>query len=506
MNREISSAAIVRALEEAGELVGVRGDLPASFTALSDDSRTATPGSLFVAVRGQARDGHDYLDAARRGGAVAAVVEDASRTELPTVAIRDSRRAAAVVAAAAYDWPARQLVAVGVTGTSGKTTTVTMLRHLLDEPDAASASIGTLGVLTGRVGRPLPGGSGLTTPGPVELQRVLRMLVDAGVRRVAIEVSSHSLDQRRVEGVAFAVAVFTNLSHEHLDYHGDMASYLNTKARLLQLLAPDGTAVINADDRAWDALPPTRRRLRFGVGTTGGVDVTARDVRFTAAGSTWRLVAGAESAAVQLPLLGDFNVMNALAAATAARALGLAVSDIALRLSSLSQVPGRLERLLDRPAVLRDYAHKPDALRAVLRAVRPFVRGRLIVLFGCGGDRDRSKRPVMGAIAEQEADVVILTSDNPRTEDPERILDEIEVGMSRPHERIEDRRTAIARAVQIARADDVVLLAGKGHETYQIRGTEALPFDEREVVGAVVAAAADPGGVVQRIGRGGAAA
>jgi UDP-N-acetylmuramoyl-L-alanyl-D-glutamate--2,6-diaminopimelate ligase len=276
--------------------------------------------------------------------------------------------------------------------------------------------------------------------------------------------------------------VFTNLTHEHLDYHGSMEAYRAAKARLIDSLAPDGTAVVNADDEAWDRLDTgAARRLRFGL-RAAALDVTASDVHYGSAGSAWTLVAGGRREAVTLPLLGDFNVMNALAAGAAAWGLGLDVPVIAARLSTVPQVPGRLERVLDHPTVLRDYAHKPHALESALRAVRPFTTGRLIVVFGCGGDRDRAKRPLMGAIAEREADAVILTSDNPRTEDPECILDEIETGMSRPHERIEDRREAIARALDLAGTGDVILLAGKGHETYQIRGTSRLPFDEREIV------------------------
>jgi UDP-N-acetylmuramoyl-L-alanyl-D-glutamate--2,6-diaminopimelate ligase len=477
-----AAATVLQALQRAGELIGVKGALPDAFSTITDDSRKASRGGLFIAVRGHTQDGHDFLGAAEGAGAAAAIVEDSSRTALPAIVVRDGRRAAALAAAAAYGEPARDLALVAVTGTNGKTTTVGMLRHVLDATDSPSASIGTLGVLVGSRGRPLPGGSGLTTPGPVELQRLLRALAAAGVRRVAMEVSSHSLDQRRVEGVAFTAAVFTNVTHEHLDYHGTMDAYIAAKAKLLDFLAPDGTAIVNADDAAWDTLRDTTRRVRFGL-SAERLDVTARDVRFAEEGSRWTLVAGGQDAAVRLPLVGAFNVMNALGAAAAAWALGLPSSEIAVRLNTSPQIPGRLERIHDRPAVLRDYAHKPYALESALRAVRPFVGGRLIVVFGCGGDRDRAKRPQMGAIAERDADVVILTSDNPRTEDPERILDEIEAGMTRKtHERIEDRRTAIARALAIAHRDDVVLLAGKGHETYQIRGTTSLPFDEREIV------------------------
>ena len=482
-------APILEALRRAELLIGVEGTLPKTVTDIVDDSRATRPGALFVAVRGTERDGHDYLADAQRRGAGVAIVEDGARASLPAIVVRDGRGAAAIAAAAFFGEPASAIRAIAVTGTNGKTTTVGMLRHLLDESTAASASIGTIGVLVGSAGTPLEGGAGLTTPGPIELQRVLRTLSDRGVRTVAMEVSSHSLEQRRIEGMRFETAVFTNLTRDHLDYHGTMELYFDAKARLVSHLTPMGVAVVNADDVAWSALPSAPRRLRFGSHGQGA-EVWADEVRYTPRGSSWTLVVEPSKVAgrkqqranVTLPLIGDFNVMNALGAAAAAIAMGLPVDVVGRRLASLPQVPGRLEIVLERPTVLRDYAHTPDALERALRAVRPFVEGRLTVVFGCGGDRDRGKRPVMGGIAERLADHVILTSDNPRTEDPERILDEIETGMQRPHERIEDRRDAIARALASASPNDVVLLAGKGHETYQIRGTARLPFDEREIV------------------------
>ena len=244
---------IVRALREGGELADILGELPGQVTSVTDDSRAVTAGTLFVAVRGSARDGHDFLAAAEAAGATAAIVEDAGRTTVPRIVVRDARRAAAIAAAAAHGFPGQSLSIVGVTGTSGKTTTVSMLRHLLDTPEAPAASIGTLGVLLGSAGEPLAGGSGLTTPGPIEFQRVLRELVDAGVRRVAMEVSSHALDQRRVEGVAFDAAVFTNLSRDHLDYHGTAEAYFDAKARLVAHIAPGGAAVVNDDVDTWRA-------------------------------------------------------------------------------------------------------------------------------------------------------------------------------------------------------------------------------------------------------------
>ena len=489
--RRVRLTEITDALARAGLLVITVGALPESVTAISDDSRAVGPGSLFVAVRGSSRDGHDFLEAAARAGAAAAIVEDPARTTLPAIVVRDGRRAAAVAAAALYGEPARDVSFIGVTGTNGKTTTVGMLRHLLDEPDARSASIGTLGTLIGSLGEPLAaGGTSLTTPGPIELQRTLRALADTGVRTVAMEVSSHALEQRRIEGVRFSAAVFTNLTRDHLDYHGDMEGYFAAKASLVGHLARDGVVIVNADDPAWEGLPPAPRRVTFGVSSVRA-DVRADEVKYDARGSTWRLVTPGSSAAVRLPLIGDFNVANALGAAATAYALGRSAAAIARRLNVQPQVPGRLEIIGGHPTVLRDYAHTPDALERALMALRPFTRGRLIVMFGAGGDRDRGKRPLMAQVAGRLADRVIITSDNPRTEDPERILDDLAAALRTGHfERIEDRRTAIERAIAIAdRAGDVVLLAGKGHEDYQVRGTTKFPFDEKQIVGEILSPA-----------------
>jgi len=480
--------AITDRLRELGLLVGERGPLPVRIERVTDDSRAAQAGTAFVAVRGSVRDGHDYLPQVEAQGVALAIVEDAARTTLPAIIVSDARRAAAAVAAVVNGDPARRLQIIGVTGTNGKTTTVGLLRHLLDGPGARAASIGTLGVLVGSAGEALDGGSGLTTPGPIELQRVLAALVARGVTRVAMEVSSHSLHQHRVEGIVFAAGVFTNLTRDHLDYHGTMEAYLAAKALLIGLLAPDGTAVVNADDEAWTALPPAPRRLTFSA-EGRDADVRALDVRYRPRGSEWTLASGTDRVPVTLPLIGAFNVANALAAAGAAIAVGADVATIGERLSRAPQVPGRLELLHDTPAVLRDYAHTPDALERALDAVRPFATRKLIVVFGAGGDRDKGKRPVMGDIATRKADIAIVTSDNPRTEDPERILDEIEAGMhGRAHERVEDRRSAIARALALAGDDDVIVLAGKGHETYQIRGTVKHHFDEKEIVHELTAA------------------
>lgn len=477
----VSVKAIKIALAERGLLVGVSGEIPEEASGISDDSRKVAHGDLFIAVKGWSSDGHDFLDAASKRGAVVVIVEDPSRTTLPSLVVRAGRRAAALASATAYGDPARNLRLLGVTGTNGKTTTTSIMRHLFDDGEGSSASIGTLGVLVGSEGEILPGGGGLTTPGPVELQRILRALADRGVRTVAMEVSSHSLDQRRVDGLEFDVAVFTNLTRDHLDYHGTMESYLEAKARLLDYVKAQGTAVINADAPEWQSLEPRSRPLTFAAREPA--DVCAQDVRYTSEGSEWRLVTARGSADVSLPLIGDINVENALAAAATAFVLGQTPTAIANRLRTVPQVAGRLEIISTRPTVLRDYAHTPDALERSLKTARAFTRGKLIVVFGCGGDRDKGKRPLMGEIAERGADCAIVTSDNPRTEDPDAIIDDIEAGMrGSKHQRVTDRLSAIQRAIDLARDGDIVLLAGKGHETYQIRGTTSYPFDEKEIV------------------------
>ena len=481
----IPLGAIADALRDAGLLTKTTGKLPPQAASITEDSRAVTRGSIFVAVRGTAGDGHDFLPAAESAGAVAAIVEDAALAALPSLVVSDSRAAAAVAAAVAFRHPARELRLVAVTGTNGKTTTTALLRAVLDEESSPSASIGTLGVLVGAGGEPSPGGGGLTTPGPVELQRVLRALVDAGVRTVAMEVSSHSLDQRRVNGLEFAAAVFTNLTRDHLDYHGTMEAYFLAKAKLISYLAPGGVAVVNADESAWEALPPAPRKFSYGL--RGDLRVS-KLVRHTLAGAEFDLSHEGASHRVELPLVGEFNVENAAAAAAAAVQLGVPLRTVAARLSVAPQVPGRLEILARDPAIIRDYAHTPDALERLLGALKPMCAGRLIVVFGCGGDRDKGKRPLMGAIASAQADVAIVTSDNPRTEDPESIIDDIVAGMTvGEYERIEDRRAAIERAIELADPRDVVVIAGKGHETYQIRGSTHYPFDEKVIVSEILA-------------------
>jgi len=448
---------------------------------LAVDSRSIQPGMLYIAVRGSQADGHRFVGEAVKKGAAAVVVETPQSAGVPEILVRDGRRAALLLGAAWYGHPSRCLTLVGVTGTNGKTTTTGLIRHLLNRNQTAG-SIGTLGAFDGHY-EPVPSTAGsLTTPGPIDLQATLAALLQRGSTHVVMETSSHSLDQGRLDGLAFAAGVFTNLSRDHLDYHGTMEAYLASKLRLSDLLQEGGFQVVNIDEDVWRALPGRDRRVTFGL--KPGADVRATDVVLDANGSRFRLTGRFGSAEAALPLLGDFNVSNALAAAAAALALETPLKEVVERLAAAPQVPGRMERISESPCtVLRDYSHTPDALERALRTLRPLTSGRLILVFGCGGDRDRGKRPIMGRIAVDLSDLAIVTSDNPRTEDPEAIIDEIEQGMGgRPHRRISDRLAAIHAALEEGRPGDTVLLAGKGHETYQVIGTTKIDFDEREIV------------------------
>jgi UDP-N-acetylmuramoyl-L-alanyl-D-glutamate--2,6-diaminopimelate ligase len=438
------------------------------------------PGDLFLAWKGTAADAHAFVAQAAAAGAVAAVVEHPVDADLPQLVVSDGRRAAAIAAHHVMGAPSERLTVVGVTGTNGKTTTALLARHLLSALGPAAA-VGTLGVVDD--GGVRPGTEGLTTPGPVQVAVWLWELANDGMRAVVMEASSHALDQRRLDGVRFEMGVFTNLTQDHLDYHVDLASYFGAKARLVELVGERGALVVNRDDRAWDELDLHGRRLRtFAVDAEA--DVRAERVRLSATGARLTLVVDGVRADVSLPLRGAYNVENALAAAAIAAAAGMHVGEIAARLGSAPQVRGRLEAVLSDPfSVLIDFAHTPDALQGALGAVKPLTAGRLIVLFGAGGDRDRAKRRPMAEAVRRFADVVVLTSDNPRTEDPERILDDLATGLEGvAYTRIADRRAAILHALSVARPGDTVVLAGKGHETYQVIGREKRPFDERVVV------------------------
>jgi UDP-N-acetylmuramoyl-L-alanyl-D-glutamate--2,6-diaminopimelate ligase len=499
MAARVTLGQIAERLRAEGLLKGERGladraaarPVPEAWT----DSRKVKSGHLFCAVRGTESDGHRFLAEVSGKGAAGATVERRDHLiSLPQIEVTDGRLAAAYAAAAVYGDPWNELTLIGITGTNGKTTSAAILRHLLGRR-APAGSIGTLGALD-HEGKVIPGSEGLTTPGPAEVGRWLRMYRDGvggkapdvpavKVDAVAMETSSHALAQDRLAAVRFDAALFTNLTRDHLDYHGTMEEYRAAKLRLLELLKPAGAVVLNADDPAWNGVGASDRRVvRFS--TSAPADVRAREIRAGRGGTEFVLSTPSGDTDVALPLFGDFNVSNALGCAAVLYALGWSVGEIAAGLASLPQVPGRLERVSGPPAsatVLIDYAHTPDALERAIAAVRPLTEGKLWVVFGAGGDRDQGKRPEMGRVAAAGADVTVVTSDNPRTEDPEAIIAAIESGMgSAPRHRVPDRREAIRHALLNAAPDDVVLLAGKGHETYQIVGKQARPFDERQVV------------------------
>ncbi|MEJ2482792.1 MAG: UDP-N-acetylmuramoyl-L-alanyl-D-glutamate--2,6-diaminopimelate ligase [Gemmatimonadota bacterium] len=481
----IGSAEVERRLRDAGLEVIREGTPPPGFTAFRIDSRSVQPGDLFCAIPGTRVDGHSFLDQVASAGAAGAIVERAGDARgLPRFIVSDTRVAAAHLAELFEGDPAGDLTFAGITGTNGKTTTALLLRHLMSG-STPSAAVGTLGTVypDGTLGA-----GRLTTPDPLTLSATFRALVDEGVRFVAMEVSSHALEQHRADAIRFEVAVFTNLTRDHLDYHVDMERYREAKLRLVGLLREQGACAVNADEPAWDANAfGAVRTVRFGFAPSA--DVRAEEPRFVPGGSEWELLTPEGRSEVRLPLVGSFNISNALAAAAAAHLMGIGPAEIARGLSSAPQIPGRMEALARRPVlVVRDYAHTPDALERALEALRPSVRGRLIVVFGCGGDRDPGKRPDMGRIGVSGSDYAIITSDNPRTEDPTAIVQDTIAGLpSGEWEAIVDRREAIRRALELAGADDGVLLAGKGHETYQEVGEERQPFDESVVVAELLA-------------------
>jgi len=453
--------------------------------ALTADSREVEPGGAFVAVRGTAADGHTFIgDAVERGArlVVCEALPEAPDEQFPETVfarVTDARAALAEAAAALYDDPADALELVGVTGTNGKTTVAWLVHHLLD---ALGDTTGLLSTVEARTGRETDDTT-LTTPGPVELHRTLRRMVDQGCTACVMEVSSHALDQRRVHGLDYAVAIFTNLTTDHLDYHGSRAAYRDAKKSLFDGLGPEATAVYNADDEAGPEMVADTAATPVSFALEGEAAIRPEVQGHTLDGL--RLALDGRERAFRLA--GRFNAYNVAAAYGAGRALGHGTDAVLDALAEAPPVPGRFEtmRFGDDRTVVVDYAHTPDALDTILRAVREAMPAdaALWCIFGCGGDRDASKRGPMGGIAEQCADRVIATSDNPRTETPAAILDDIRDGVRRPDAMhwIVDREDAIATAAEEAAPGDVVVIAGKGHETDQVIGTEKHPFDDRKI-------------------------
>jgi UDP-N-acetylmuramoyl-L-alanyl-D-glutamate--2,6-diaminopimelate ligase len=467
-------------------LVAATGNLDVSIDALAHDSRAVEPGTCFFALKGERADGHLFIDKAVQHGATAVVCESppsATPDGVALVTVTDSRAALAEAAAEYFRHPSRELRLVGVTGTNGKTTTAYLLHHVLTALGETTGLIGTIEV---RIGDEVKATTH-TTPDALALGALLREMADAGCTACAMVVSSHALDQQRVRGQRFAAAVFTNLSHDHLDYHGTVEAYRHAKATLFAGLDAGAVAIVNRDDAAWRAMveDAAARTVTYGASGAGpAADVPFEVEENAPDGLRLRL----DGEVRRFRLAGAFNAYNLAAAYAVARALGHGKAEVLDALAEAPPPPGRLEtiRAADGTVAIVDYAHTPDALDNVLRTVREMVSGAaaLTCVFGCGGDRDRTKRPEMGAIAERRVDRVILTNDNPRTEDPAAILDEIRAGMNDPDAAtvIPDRAEAIRRAVETAAPGDVLVIAGKGHETYQIVGTERRDFDDREQV------------------------
>ena len=467
----------------------------AAVTRVTADSRRVVPGSVFVATVGEHADGHDFAGAAVKAGAVAVMGGRPGLTSFagaPYLYVAHPRRALGVLAHALVGDPSRSMTVIGVTGTNGKSSSVALAGHILDASGARTAVLGTLGYAIGGSVTPAP----LTTPFAEDLAELFRRAREAGYTHAAMEASSHALEQERVAGIDFDVALFTNLSQDHLDYHGDMERYKRAKVLLFERIHGAGRfTVVNADDPAADAFRAASQAPCHTYGHAG--ECRPREIRIERGRTCFGVVTPWGEADIETRLLGEHNVYNVLGVIAVCAGLGVPLDTIAAALGSFESVPGRFERVdAGQPfEVIVDYAHTEDALQNVLRLARSICEGRIILVFGCGGDRDKTKRPKMGGVAATLADFPIVTSDNPRTEDPERILADIEPGLvergkvkGRDFESILDRAQAIRRGIEMARPGDLVLIAGKGHEDYQILGTERIHFDDREVAREVLEA------------------
>jgi len=471
----------------------IRGDGGVAVSGIAVDSRRAAAGDLFLCIPGFTNDGHDFAAAAVANGAAALVAERELPLPVPQLIVPDARYASAIIARHFYGDPSKRVRTIGVTGTNGKTTTTTLIEAILSQAGHRTGLMGTIQVKIGELAEPAE----RTTADAVSLQRTLRRMADAGVDYCVMEVSSHALDQGRTIGVDFRTAVFTNLTQDHLDYHGTMEKYAEAKGLFFSRLgnaaepgeAARKYAVLNADDPVHAKYKAITAAETILYGIEADADVKASDIRLTPKGTRMLVSTFAGEAELTVNMVGKFNVYNVLGAIAATLAEGIPLTVIKEALERLPGVEGRVEPVsAGQPfTVLVDYAHTPDGLLNVLDTVNELARGRVITVFGCGGDRDRGKRPMMGRIAAERSDYTILTSDNPRSEPPEAILRDIEAGVLEAgadqarYEVVVDRKLAIQKAVEMAEPDDVVLIAGKGHETYQIIGGATLPFDDRLV-------------------------
>ncbi len=466
----------------------VIGTLDRTVESIAYDSRRVQRNGLFVALRGEKADGHEFIDSAIEKGASVIVTErEEQHPRVTCLVVENTRAALADLSANFYGHPAWKLKLAAVTGTNGKTTTTFLIKHICEKAGLRCGLVGTVRYEIGE--RILP--AIRTTPESLDLQELLAQIVNAGCRAAAMEVSSHALAQERTRGLEWNVAVFTNLTQDHLDFHGTMESYFDSKAKLFSRLGSQEkkrkpVAIVNIDDRYGEQLLKKidQRVAVVTYGRSVRADFRASNYRVEFSGTSYQLDAHGKSYLVRVPLIGGFNVANSVAALAAANTLGISLRDAVLSLGKSPQVPGRLELV---PAkrqfqVFVDYAHTPDALGNVLKTLRELEPHRLIVVFGCGGNRDREKRPLMGEIVDRHADYAIVTSDNPRKEDPNAIIVEIEKGFrSSRYEKMVDRTQAIDRAITLAQPRDIVLIAGKGHENYQEFADHTVPFDDIQV-------------------------
>ena len=481
----------MKTLEELALLVDgtkIVGDGGAQITGIEHDSRKITAGNLFVCFEGAHFDGHNFINQAVNNGAVAILTARENfqpPAGISALIVRDMLKALAVIVPYACDYPAKKMRVIGVTGTNGKTTTTYMIREILTRAGYKVGLIGTIQMMIGD--EILPAHN--TTPNVIDLQKIFTEMLSRGVQYVVMEVSSHALAENRISGIEFDAAVFTNLTQDHLDFHKTMENYRAAKAKLFDIVSrtgskPNKSAVVNVDDEAGAVMLEHARCKKITYSVKNNSDLRAENVDVRADGTSFQL--GGKT--LNLHVTGIFNVYNVLAAIGAAEAENIPAETIQTALENFRSVPGRFERIYaDIPfAVIVDYAHTPDGVENVLKTARQIARNKIITVFGCGGDRDNTKRPIMGRLAAELSDVVIATSDNPRTENPEKILREIEAGIrekigAKKFETISDRRTAIFRAIELAQAGDVVMILGKGHENYQILNSGTIHFDDREV-------------------------
>lgn len=485
----------MKTLEELALLIQgtkIVGDGKVEIKNIQHDSRKVTEGSLFICMEGAHFDGHNFINQAKEKGAVAILTtrENISLPEgVSALIVPEMLNALAILVPYFYDYPSKKMRVIGVTGTNGKTTTTYLIRAILMQAGYKVGLIGTIQMMIGDEIFPIHN----TTPNVIDLQHIFAEMCEKNVDFVVMEVSSHALAEHRVSGIEFDTAIFTNLTQDHLDYHKTFENYRKTKAKLFDIVSRTGkksgkTAVINLDDAASEEMlnHSTCNKITYGIEKNS--DLRAVDVDVKADGTKFKVRGNFGTMDLTLHLTGIFNVYNVLAAIGATLAEKISPENIKIALENFKSVPGRFEKIFaDIPfTIIVDYAHTPDGVKNVLETARQIAKKKIITVFGCGGDRDNTKRPIMGRLAAELSDIVIATSDNPRTEDPEKILAEVEVGVKekiqgKVHECIIDRRRAIFRAVELAQPDDIILILGKGHENYQILKDKTIHFDDREV-------------------------